>query len=167
MDFLAGIERFEVMLFFSGYIIIWTIVNRFWQKRMISGVAKYKVLVYSYLLIATLFIAFLARKFYLLSIGDPVFEHAFSLLSILGTLSITFWIPALQRIRLLGVLHSLLFFAFIPIDLIRYALGETERFQLRNDMNILALSVALNTLAFLIVLLAITIYSRYRSSRTV
>jgi len=116
-DFLAYIQKLELMTFFLGYPMIYTITLFFsGERKLINRI--FSLLPLSYALIGTLFLGFQLRKLY----PDYSIEHIkliiqLPYLEIWGLLSIFFWIPALAKKAALSLIHSLVFFFFLASDL--------------------------------------------------
>lgn len=165
-DFLGNFEKFELMAFFSGYAIMYLLMNGVWRGDRLFGVSKARLLSYCYVLTATLFLGYTARKLFMGSVTDiqPHFYHPY--LYIFGLLAILFWIPALNRRSFLMLVHSLVFFAMIPLDIISYSRDLIKREQVRNDMNILTISVILNVSTTFIAFLFLWLAERLRKRST-
>jgi hypothetical protein len=142
--FLGNFERFELMAFFSGYALIYLLLNGLWRNDFSLKFSKARLLSYSYALTGTLFIGYVVRKIFInLDAGNQVhFYHP--ILYLFGILAALFWIPVFSKRSSLALLHSLVFFALIPLDIISYARGSVEREQVGNDMNVLSISIIFN-----------------------
>jgi len=156
--FLATFEKYELIAFFSGYAIVYLMVMGLWRKQGIFGIAKDRLIAYSYSITATLFLGYVLQKLFLgysngngqLIIYRPYFV-------LFGILAVLFWIPSLSRLKALMLVHSLVFFALIPLDLAAYLIGSADREQVRNDMNMLTVSVVLNFSTFILAFAALLI----------
>lgn len=141
-DFPSYIQRFELILFFAGYPLLYTLASRMSQGR--------KLLPAAYAMVGTLFLSFLLWH------ASPSGSATILGLRCWGVLAMLFWIPRLRRRPVLSLLHSLIFFALMAADLFR------QQEQVANDMRIISLSLLLNATVFALVLLVVFIRSSIR-----
>src|SRR5437588_2864988 len=120
-SFLAYLQRLELIGFFSGYPLIYTISlfiagNQRLKNSFISRIMP--LLPFSYALVGILFLGLELKKLYpnySLEHIKQVVEHPY--LVIWGLLAILFWIPALSRKTFFSLIHSLVFFFLIISDI--------------------------------------------------
>ena len=154
-DFLVYVQKLELMAFFSGYPIIYTVTLFFSNERKVIN-RIFSLLPLSYALIGTLFLGFQLKNLY----PDYSIEHIKLLIQppyllvIWGLLSIFFWIPALAKRAALSLIHSLVFFFFLASDLFLQLTSSVDDNIIKNDMNVYATSLllSLGAIAFLILL---------------
>jgi hypothetical protein len=169
-SFLASIQKLEAMAFFSGYALVYTATLFFSGNLLLKGKFTGRIVSFlplSYALTGTLFLGFQLKTLY----PDYSFEHIRltiqqPYLLIWGLLSITFWIPALNKRAILSLIHSLVFFCFLASDLfIQLTTPSADNNIIKNDMKVYAASVILNlgTLGFLTLLFILsTYYKKYK-----
>jgi hypothetical protein len=167
-SFLAYLQRLELIGFFSGYPLIYTIAlfvagNQRLKKSFINRVAP--LLPFAYALAGTLFLGFELKKLYpgysLEHIKESV-QHPY--LVVWGLLSILFWIPALSKKIVFSLLHSLVFFFLLVSDIFVQLFSHADSDIVKNDMKVYTSSLLLNlcTLAFLALLsFLFTSYKRH------
>lgn len=163
-EFLASFEKFELIAFFSGYALIYVLLNGVLQGERIFGASKTRLFSLSYQLTATLFLGYTVRKLVMGSLDGVQTYFYHPLLYLFGLLSIFFWLPPLYRRSVIMLFHSLVFFSLIPLDIIFYFRGMADRSQVRNDMNMLGLGLSFNVfitvVAFLILWLSERMHKR-------
>ena len=120
-SFFAYMQRLELLAFFSGYPLVYTVVvfiaggrppgNKF-KRRMGS------LLPFAYALVGSLYLGLQLKNLYPdYSIEYITLTMQQPYLMIWGLLSILFWIPTLAKKTVLSLLHSLVFFFLLVIDL--------------------------------------------------
>lgn len=148
-SFLAYIQKLEVMAFFSGYALVYTVILFILGNRRLKGNLSDRIISFlptSYALISILFLGFQLKKLY----PNYSFEHIqFTIhqpfLIIWGLLPVAFLIRALNKRPVLSLLHSCLFFYFVASDLFFQAITPSaDNSIVKNDMKVLAASVILN-----------------------
>lgn len=144
-DLFSMVEKFEILLFFSGYTILFCFVNYLWTRPNIF-LDKLKALIpFGYAFSATLFLGYFLNKIYLNHILGNVNIHWYHpFLIIWGALALLFWVPFFKRKPALSLMHSLVFFYFILKDLVSYVFGNSDQLVIRNNMNILSTSFLIN-----------------------
>ncbi|HZX57999.1 MAG TPA: hypothetical protein VFE54_04715 [Mucilaginibacter sp.] len=157
-SFLAYLQRLELIGFFSGYPLIYTIAlfiagNQRLKNTFISRIAP--LLPFSYALVGTLFLGFELKKLYpdySVEHIKQAIEHPY--LVIWGLLAILFWISALSKKIFFSLLHSLVFFFLIVSDIFMQLNSSADSDIVRNDMKVYTSSLFLNlcTLAFLVLI---------------
>lgn len=157
-ELFSYLERLEIMVFFAGYAIIYALVffmagefhNRHWT--LISLMPR--LLPSAYALTATLFFGYILKKVYAgytMGISITGLNHPYLILW--GIFAMTFWIPMARKKPVLSLLHSLVFFFYIPWDMYKFLRHSVDKDVIKNDMNILTSSLLLNISVILILLL--------------
>jgi len=172
-DFFSYLARMEIMVFFAGYAIIYALVFFLageFQKKSASFLTMLPTRVsQAYALCGTLFLGYMVKKIY---IGYGMDIHVSQLyhpiLVIWGLLAMLFWLKPLRKFPALSLLHSLVFFYFIPGDIyLKYSGGGND--MVKNDMSILTVSLLLNISCLAIVLIfhyGISYWQKDRKSAT-
>lgn len=147
------ISQLQLLAFFSGYPLIYTLVNflatkRQERKSFLSN--KWVALLpFAYALMGTLFIGLLLKnstpEFSVKNIAE---QFPTPYLEVWGTLAVLFWIPALSKKPVLSLLHSLPFFLILLKDFMQTSISG--RFVIENDMKMYTISLLLNTGALVI-----------------
>ena len=156
-DIFSYLARLEIMVFFVGYPIIYALIyflfSEFRKKpKAIISLLK-DLLPYGYALSATLFLGFIIKKIYIgYGMGVSVGSLDHPLLIVFGLTAILFWFRPVRKFAVLSLIHSLVFFYFIPRDIILSFSADQGNDIVRNDMNILTTSLMLNAACLLIVL---------------
>ena len=167
-NFLKYLEQLELIAFFSGYPLIFSIVVSWAASKKSEGGFRKKagsVLPFSYALVGTLFLGLQLRNLYpdysLINIGQKI--HL-PYLKIWALSSMFFWVPALGKRVWICLLHSLIFFFLILRDFYSQFAGlTTDRNILQNDMKLYADSLLLNGAAFAIVALICYFFLKQRA----
>jgi hypothetical protein len=167
-NFFAYIQQIELMAFFSGYPLVYavilTIAGSLQQKNDLVR-RTVSLLPISYALVGTLYLGLQLKNLY----PDYSFEHfkySFQLPFLVswGLLSVLFWIPALIKIRVLSLIHSLVIFALLVKDLfIQISASPDDKDILRNAMKIYSISILLNLGAVILVTLIAQLFSRRKN----
>jgi hypothetical protein len=156
--FFAYMQQLELMSFFSGYALIYTVVifaaGALHKKKDLAN-RIVSLLPFSYALVGTLYLGFKLHHLYpdysfeniKLSIQQP-------LLITWGLLSLLFWIPALAKKKSLSLIHSLVFFFFFIRDLVLqlFSLVNDPKI-IDNDIKVYTSSLLLNAGAVLFILI--------------
>jgi len=167
-SFFAYMQQLELMAFFSGFPLIYSLVvyiagtlpekNNF-KTRMVS------ILPYAYALIGTLYVGDLLRNMY----PDYSFKNITLLIQqqwliIWGLLSLLFWIPAISKRKVLSLIHSLVFLFFLGKDLFQQFFAASANNDIvKNDMKIYGNSLLLNLVAFAFIVLLSFLFTRYKN----
>ena len=159
-DFLAYVQKLELMTFFSGYPMIYTITLFFsGERKLINRI--FSLLPFSYAVTGTLFLGLQLRKLY----PDYSIEHIKLIIQppyliIWGLLSIFFWVPALAKKAALSLIHSLVFFLFLASDLfVQLTSSSADDNIIKNDMKVYAASLFLSLgIIALLILLSFSFY---------
>jgi hypothetical protein len=171
-SFFAYLQQLELMAFFSGYPLVYTITLSIAWNRLASNQFNRQLislLPFAYALVGTLFLGFQIKKLYPdYSIENLKLTVQQPWLVIWGLLSILFWIPSIRKKRVLSLIHSFVFFLFLVRDLFLLIIQpSTDRNIVTNDMKMIIASIVLNlgSLAVLLIfsLLFIQFAKRVRS----
>ncbi len=156
-SFLEYLDLLELLLFFSGYPLIYLIVKSItetaWSKKVFkTNISNFLPLAYA--ITGVLYVGLQVKNLY----PDFSSEHIQSAvqlpyLKLWALLSILFFIPALSKKIVISFLHSLVFFFFILKDLYFYLTGTLLLESVKNDMNIYSLSLLINFCAFVFMLI--------------
>lgn len=156
-SFFAYIQQLELMVFFSGYSLLYATIlvvagdkesRKNFKNRIVS------VLPLSYALIGTLFLGLQLKNFYLSYTSGSIrqaIHHPY--LMIWGFLSIVFWIPLFRKKLALSLLHSLVFFFILAKDIFIQINTSVDENILKNDMRIYTVSLFLNLGTFILMVL--------------
>lgn len=148
-SFFAYLQQLEMMAFFSGFPLIYSIVIFIFgilqsktslKKRLIS------LLPLAYALVGVLFLGLQLKKLYPDYSIEHINETAQSpyLLS-WALLSLIFFLPLFRKRLSLCLYHSLVFFIFVAKDILSYLFKYTQdKSVLKNAMNIYTNSLLLN-----------------------
>ncbi len=170
ISFFVYLQRLEIIVFFSGYPLIYALSRLFAAKQLSKRIPRgtlTKLLPYGYALIATLFAALQLKNFYQFYTGENssagFLHHPF--LMTWAFLAILFWIPALAKRPVLSLLHSFVFFLLLLKGLFFQTFWPAnDNSLLRNDMKLYTTSLLLHLAAQVIVLL-IYIFSNRSKKR--
>jgi hypothetical protein len=147
------ISQLQLLAFFAGYPLIYTLVNflaterqrkkSFLSKRCVA------LLPFAYALMGTLFIGLLLKNISPdFSIKDIAEQFPTPYWEIWGTLAVLFWIPALSKKPVFSLLHSLPFFLILLKDFMQTSISG--RFVIENDMKMYTISLLLHTGALVV-----------------
>jgi len=156
-DIFSYLARLEIMVFFVGYPIIYAIIyflaSEFCKKsKAIISLLK-ELLPFGYAVSTSLFLGFIIKKIYIgYELGVPVNKLDHPFLILFGLLALLLWLRPVRKFAVLSLIHSLVFFYFIPRDIFLNFSSEGNDI-VKNDMNILTTSLLLNATCLLIVLL--------------
>lgn len=158
-------EQLEMLVFFSGYPLVYYIVRFFTRHaslKNISAAAAVSILPFAYALIGTIYLSLQLKNLYPVYTIENI-RHRIQqpYLMIWALLSLLFWIPVISKRPILSVLHSLVFFFIIIKDLYFQLTGLTsDRNILRNDMKLYTVSIFLSLAAFTLLFLPYYIQSQ-------
>jgi hypothetical protein len=166
-SFFAYIQQLELMAFFSGYPLIYSLVLYFagtMPKKNYFKTRTVSLLPYSYALIGTLYLGDLLRNMYPdYSVKNIILTIQQQWLIIWGLLSLLFWIPAISKRKVLSLIHSLVFFFLLVKDLLLPLFTPSVNNNIiRNDMEMYGNSILLNLGAAVFILLISFLYTRYK-----
>lgn len=161
-DIFSYIEIYELIGFFSGYALIYSLLKALNTSHSVINRILPRLPI-AYALTGTFYIANLLRKFYLQwslfgHISFP--EHLY--LTLWGLVSLIFWLPATRKISNASLYHSLVFFYFILRDIVLHLLGKAEREQISNNMSMLTISLLVNVSTILLLLALTFLLSKKR-----
>jgi hypothetical protein len=166
-SFFAYLQQLELMAFFSGYPLIYTVIlfiagNSLSKNNFTSKLVS--LLPFVYALAGTLYLGFLLKKLYPnYSVENIKMTFQQPWLIIWGLLSILFWIPALSKKPVLSLIHSLVFFLFLVRDLfLQLTSTAADNNILKNDMKVYIASIILILAAFTFVVLLSFLFTYYK-----
>jgi hypothetical protein len=168
-SFFIYLEQLELLLFFSGYPLIYLLIFVIAETNLAKKIFKKNIatlLPYAYALVGILYLGFLLKSFY----PDYSLSHIkaatkIPALKIWGLLSILFFIPVVAKKRVYSLLHSLVFIFFMLRDLYFYVFNTPDKSVLKNDMNLYTYSLLINLAAFLSVIAIALLYSKFQSRK--
>lgn len=165
------VQKLEMLFFFSGYPLLYAIVISISANKASGNSFRSlmsRLLPYSYALTGTLYLGLQLRNIYygrMIAELDPEFQPPWLVLWAL--LSILCWVPAIAKIKVASLLHSLVFLLLIIKDIILQSTGGIAmRDILRNDMVIYTGSLILNIFCLLTILMMHAIIFRNRIHKT-
>ena len=165
-SFFAYIQKLELLAFFSGYPLIYTVILFIAESQHLQNNFKNRIvslLPFSYALVGSLYLGFQLRNLYPnYSIENIKLTIQQPYLVTWGCLSILFWIPALGKRTVLSLLHSLVFFFLVVKDLFLQSSAFTDKNIIRNDMKIYTDSLLINIGALVLIVLLSLLYTRYK-----
>ncbi len=166
-DFFAYLQQLELMAFFSGYPLVYSVIHFIAGKTSLKNNFTRHIpglLPLAYALTGTLYLALQLKNLYPdYSLENIKLATQLPLLMIWGILSILFWIPVLGRKPVWSLLHSLVFFFFLLKDLILHAFqSSADKNVVRNEMKIYTDSLLLNLGALILVFLISFLISRIK-----
>ena len=169
-SFFTYLELLELMIFFSGYTLIYFLICVVAETGFVKRLFKTNIsflLPYAYALSGMLYLGLQLKSLY----PDYSLEHIkigtqVPLLKIWALLSLLFIIPAFSKKPFFSLLHSLVFFFFLLRDLILNGFSTSDSSILKNDMNIYTYSLLINLAAFVFVLLVYSLFNKLRKNKT-
>ena len=168
-SFLAYLQRLELIAFFSGYPLIYTIVlviagNRESRTRIKTSFVSF--LPYAYALLGTLYLGMVLKNLYpdysIEAVRQSIYHPFLVAWALLG---IFFWIPALARRPFLSLLHSLVFLFLLVKDLFFPGI-DSDRNLIRNEMKLYTDSLLWNLAAFAAIALIYFLISWFKKTRS-
>ena len=168
-SFFAYLQLLELMAFFSGYALIYSLAM-FISGKIPAGknyVNISRALPYAYALVGTLYLGLQLRNLYP-DYSIQNLRNAFlqPYLIIWALLSLLFWIPAIGKRPVLSLLHSLVFFFFLLKDIFLQMTDRgVDKNILSNDMTIYTTSLLVNISALVFIVLVTFLY-RYFMKRS-
>jgi hypothetical protein len=171
-NLMAYIQKMELFGFFSGYCILYTVILSF-QKPSNSKAQTilYKVgnlLPYAYAFTATLYAAMIIKNISL-NISVRNFKEQFQLpyLQIIALLALLFWIPFFSKRKMLSLLHSLIFFTFLLMDIFVQAQRVEGKELMYNDMKLFTDSLLLNITMLVFIVIIYFFFITFRKKRDI
>lgn len=164
----AYFELLEVLAFFAGYAILYALVHVLAEIDSKKFKNKLGLLLpllpHAYALTGLLFLGHLIKGIFLVNnqVDGPILIDI-PLLHTIGLLSLLFWIPIFRKRAWLSLLHSLFFFSYICIDLVKYMRDKVGVEILQNDMKVLLDSVLISL--FSLTCVTLLNYLRIRISK--
>jgi hypothetical protein len=165
--FFAYLQRLEMLVFFSGYPLIYYVVQWIAGGKVKKGSFRSRLnslLPWAYALLGTLYLGLLLRNAYPdYSVSYVKHKIQEPYLTLWGLLSLIFWIPAFKHKPVYSLFHSLVFFFFLVKD-IGYAFFKltTDNHIVRNDMNIYTISLVLNGVSLAFISMIVFLFSHFR-----
>jgi len=169
-SFFAYLQLLELMAFFSGYPLIYSL-GLFVSGKIPSRYDKVNIrraLPYAYALVGTLYLGLQLKNLYPdYSIAN--IRNAFLQPYLIGwaLMSLLFWIPAISKRPVLSLVHSLVFFFFLLRDLFKQITDPAaDKNILSNDMTLYTTSLLINisALVFIVVIIFVYGYLKRRST---
>ncbi len=165
-SFFIYLDRLELMAFFSGYTLIYSIIRSLADTERIKKMSQINIssiLPNAYALVGILYLGLQLKNLY----PDYTWAHIAAAnpepyLKIWGLLSILFFIPALNKKPVFSLLHSLVFFFFLVRDLFQNAFQFFDKGVVKNDMKIYTISLLINMTAFIFIALVFFLYIRFK-----
>lgn len=155
-NFFKYLERLELMGFFVAYPLVYLIIYSFLSGSKNQYFKKAPLLLpFAYALVGTLFLGLQLKNLY----PDYSIDHIKSItllpyLKIWGLTSLLFWIPVIAKKPILSLLHSLVFFYFLALDLYLTTFKSLNKEVIQNDMRVFTDSFLLNIGAFILIYIA-------------
>lgn len=164
-SFITYIERLELLTFFSGYPLIYTIVHFIAGHKQGQRIHFSSRLLHSlplaYALTGSIFCSLWIREMIIQSdIQNLAPGFTASPLKVWALLAVFFWIPALARRPVLSLLHSLVFFVLFCKDLVTGIGSDSGKEIISNDMKVYTVSLALNVLCLFVMVTAHWIFPK-------
>lgn len=153
-EFFFYVERLELMAFFSGYPLLYALVNVLaaQQKPGHFLVSLKMLLPYAYALTGVLFLGLVLKNMYPdYSLANISAQFKNSWLRVWGLLALLFFIPFFAKKPVLSLLHSLVFFFFLIKDLIVPNAEAAFADVVKNDMKIYTDSLILNCISLTVI----------------
>lgn len=168
-SFFTYLELLELMIFFSGYTLIYFLIRVVAETGFVKRLFKTNIsflLPYAYALAGMLYLGLQLKTLF----PDYSMEHIrlsmqVPLLKTWALLSILFIIPAFAKKPFFSLLHSLVFFFFLVRDLGLNIFKGSDGSVLKNDMNIYTYSLLINMAAFVFVLLVYNLFNKLRKNK--
>ena len=167
-SFFAYAQRLELMAFFSGYPLVYTVALFITGGQPLKNNFKSRIpslLPFAYALVGSLYLSLQIRNLYpdysIQNINRAIQQPY---LVTWALLSILFWVPAIGKKRVLSLLHSLVFFFLLVKDLCAQ-LSAHDRNIVRNDMTIYTTSLIVNFASLAFLLLVSFLYTHFHKQR--
>jgi hypothetical protein len=165
--FFVYLQRLEMLVFFSGYPLVYYLVHWITGSKPASGSFRSRLislLPWAYALLGTLYLGLLLKNAYPdYSVSYVKHKIQEPYLTLWGLFSLIFWIPAFNRKPLYSLLHSLVFFFFLVKDIGNaFFKLTTDHHIVRNDMNIYTVSIVLNGVSLAFISMIVFLFSHFR-----
>ncbi|MEO7264288.1 MAG: hypothetical protein ABIW38_05215 [Ferruginibacter sp.] len=167
-SFFAYLQQMEMIAFFSGYPLLYAVIHSIAGKDPLKNTfaTRLKTLLpFAYALIGTLYLGLQLKNLYPGYTIENI-QHSIHLpfLVLWALISLLFWIPAISKIKLFSLLHSLVFFFFVLRDLfLQLSSSAADKNILNTDMRIYSMSLLLNLTALAVILLFYVLVKQYKS----
>ncbi len=167
-SYFAYLERLELLGFFSGYALVFTICVWItgrpserdpFKKRLIES------LPYAYALTGSCYIGMILINAWPEVDGKLITTLQEPWLRIWAMLALLFWLPPFSRNPVLSLLHSLVFFYFLVRDLLFYSVGRMDKDFIGNDMKAYGDSLLIIVAALVFIFTLFTLKSKFREAR--
>lgn len=166
-SFFLYIRQLELIAFFSGYPLLYTIVLFIFENKPVKNNFKsniFSLLPLAYALAGTLYLGLQLKNLY------PVYSFKNIQLTLQqswligwAVLSVFFWLPVLRKKTVVSLMHSLVFFFFLIRDFfLQWRASGTDNNILKNDMKLYADSLLLNLAAFALIVFLSFLFSHYK-----
>ncbi len=169
-SFFIYLEQLELMIFFSGYPLIYLLFNVIAETAFAKRIFKKDIstlLPYAYGFVGILYLGLQLKNLY----PNYSIEHIKSateipLLKLWGLISILFLLPVFSKKPFYSLLHSLVFFFFLVRDLWLHAYQTSDGTVLKNDMNIYSYSLLINLAAFILILIVYFLFKLFKREKS-
>ena len=142
------ISHLQLLAFFAGYPLVYTLVNFLATKRQEKTpfISKEWValLPFTYALIGSLFFGLLLKNISPDFSLQNITGEFLSPVEVWAIMSVLFWIPALSKKPIFSLLHSVPFFLILIKDFFIQATSNSGMFVIENDMKMYSISFLLN-----------------------
>lgn len=167
-NFLAYLDLIELLLFFSGYPLIYLLIKSLGDNFRLKQIFKKNIsslLPVAYAIVGVLYVGLQLKNLY----PDYSIEYIgaslqLSFLKLWAAFSILFFIPLLSKKPVFSLLHSLVFFYFIVKGLVLHFSGSIQLDSVRNSMNIYSVSLLINFCVFVVVVIAYLGYKKLKKT---
>jgi hypothetical protein len=154
----------ELMLFFSGYPLIYLLVTSFASKSKPVSAFRYNIsrlLPFAYAGAGLLYLGLKLKNIFPdLDLPHLRAEFSGNWLQFWGLSAILFFIPCFSRRPVFSLLHSLVFFFFIARDIVERLTSTADRNIVKNNMNIYAYSLLVNLAVFVVIVIGFLLVQR-------
>jgi hypothetical protein len=168
--FFDYLQQLELIAFFSGYPLLYTMMLFFAEKKtskksIIGRIAK--LLPFAYALVGTLYLGLQFKKAYPdYSIKNINVTVQWSYLVIWALLSLLFWIPWLAGRPILSLVHSAVFFLLFARTIFLHSVGASRNTpSIHNELSVYTDSLLINVLALGAILIFYFLFLRLRGKQ--
>ncbi len=166
-SFFAYLERLEVFGFYGGYPLLFVIAlivagppaGRNSSKRRLI-----RSLPYAYALTGTCYAIMIVTGSWPQVDATLISTMQEPWLRIWALLALLFWFRPFNRIPVLSLLHSLVFFYFLVRDLLFYSVGKMDKDLIRKEMKVYGDSLLIILAALVFIYALFTLLSGYQES---
>lgn len=169
-NFFTYLNRLELMVFFSGYPLLYAVIVFAASQQGMKNAFIRKIdnlLPLSYAVVGLLYFAFELKKLY----PDYSMENIKhyiqqSWLSVWALLALLFCIPAISKRKIWTLIHSSVFFSFLVIDLFsQFTQPAADNAVIDNDMKVYGWSIMINLFAFILIVFLSFLFTRYKARK--